>query len=181
MSESNRFAILWAPWRIKYIESPKSQHCIFCIEGAEAKDRENLVVYRGRKSFVMMNRYPYNTGHLMVAPYRHVGDLVELTEEELLDLMKNVNLSIRILREALKPEGFNIGINMGRIAGAGIEDHVHIHVVPRWTGDTNFMPVIAHVKVMPELLESTYDRLRSSLSKVLEEDEIDENRDLHTK
>jgi len=115
-----------------------------------------------------MNRYPYNTGHLIVAPYRHVGDLVELTEEELVDLMKNVNLSIRILREALKPEGFNIGLNMGRVAGAGIEDHLHIHVVPRWAGDTNFMPVIAHVKVMPELLESTYDKLRQALFKVLE-------------
>jgi len=168
VSESNRLAILWAPWRIKYIESPRARTCIFCVEGVEAKDRENLVVYRGSKSFIMMNRYPYNTGHLMVAPYRHVGDLVELTEEELIDLVKNVNLSIRVLREALKPEGFNVGINMGRIAGAGIEDHIHVHVVPRWAGDTNFMPVIASVKVMPELLESTYDRLRSALSKVLE-------------
>jgi ATP adenylyltransferase len=169
MSEPNKFAILWAPWRIKYIESPKARACIFCIEEAETRDRENLVVYRGRRSFVVMNRYPYNTGHLMVAPYRHVRDLVELTEEELLDLMKNVSLSIRILREALKPEGFNIGMNMGKVAGAGIEDHLHIHVVPRWAGDTNFMPVIACVKVMPELLESTYDRLRNALSKVLEE------------
>jgi ATP adenylyltransferase len=105
----------------------------------------------------------------MVAPYRHVRDSLELTEEEMLDLMKSVNLSVRILREALKPEGFNIGINMGRVAGAGIEDHLHIHVVPRWAGDTNFMPVVAHVKVMPELLESTYDKLRGALSKVLKE------------
>lgn len=169
MSEPRRLAILWAPWRIKYIESPKAEACIFCVEGMEAKDRENLVVYRGSKSFVMMNKYPYNTGHLMVAPYRHVRDSLELTEEEMLDLMKSVNLSIRILREALKPEGFNIGINMGRVAGAGIEDHLHIHVVPRWAGDTNFMPVVAHVKVMPELLESTYDKLRGALSKVLKE------------
>jgi len=169
VSEPRKFAILWAPWRIKYIESPKAEACIFCVEGMEEKDRENLVVYRSVKSFVMMNKYPYNTGHLMVAPYRHVRDLVNLTEEELLDLAKSVNLSIMILREALKPEGFNIGINMGRVAGAGIEDHIHVHVVPRWAGDTNFMPVLAHVKVMPELLQSTYDKLRGVLSKVLKE------------
>ena len=179
MSELKKLAILWAPWRIKYIESPKTETCIFCLEKTEEKDRENLVVYRGLKSFIIMNRYPYNTGHLMVAPYRHVGDLQKLAEEELLDLIKNVNLSIRILKEALKPEGFNIGINIGRAAGAGIEDHVHVHVVPRWIGDTNFMPVIAQVKVLPELLESTYDKLKKALSKVLEGAPLSEDRHFH--
>ncbi|MHC1627209.1 MAG: HIT family protein [Candidatus Nezhaarchaeales archaeon] len=168
MSEIKRLAILWAPWRMKYIESPKKETCIFCIGEDKEKDRKNLIVYRGSKSFIIMNRYPYNTGHVMIAPYKHVGDLTLLTDEELLDLMKNVNLSIRILREALKPEGFNIGINMGKVAGAGVEDHVHVHVVPRWLGDTNFMPVISQIKVMPELLETTYDKLREALSKLIE-------------
>ncbi|MDH5816141.1 MAG: HIT domain-containing protein [Candidatus Nezhaarchaeota archaeon] len=167
MSEVKKLAILWAPWRIKYIESPRTETCIFCIGEEVAKDRENLVVYRGVKSFIIMNKYPYNTGHLMVAPYRHVGDILDLMEDELLDLVRNVNLSVRLLRETLKPEGFNIGINMGRVAGAGVEDHLHIHIVPRWAGDTNFMPTIAQVKVLPELLESTYDKLRSTLLKLL--------------
>ena len=166
MSEIKRLAILWAPWRMKYIESPRRETCIFCIGDDESKDKENLVVYRGSKSFIIMNRYPYNTGHLMIAPYRHVGDLTQLSDEELLDLMKNVNLSIKILRETFKPEGFNIGVNIGRVAGAGIEDHVHIHVVPRWAGDTNFMPTIAQVKVIPELLETTYNKLKEALSRL---------------
>ncbi|MEM2213413.1 MAG: HIT domain-containing protein [Candidatus Nezhaarchaeales archaeon] len=169
MGEVKRLAILWAPWRIKYIESPRTKACILCIGEEVARDRELLVVHRGFKSFIIMNRYPYNTGHLMVAPYRHVGDLLELTGDELLDLVRNVNLSVRLLKETLKPEGFNIGINIGRVAGAGIEDHLHVHVLPRWIGDTNFMPTIAQVKVMPELLESTYDRLKASLLKILEE------------
>lgn len=169
MDEVKKLAILWAPWRIKYIESPRTEVCIFCINEETAKDRENLILYRGSRSFIIMNRYPYNTGHLMVAPYRHVGDLLVLTDDELLDLVKNVNLSVRILKETLKPEGFNIGINMGKVAGAGVEDHIHIHVVPRWAGDTNFMPTIAQVKVMPELLEATYDKLRGNLLKLLEE------------
>ena len=168
MNEIKRLAILWAPWRMKYIESPKREACVFCVSENEEKDRENLIVYRGSKSFIIMNKYPYNTGHVMIAPYKHVGDLTLLTDEELLDLMRNVNLSIKILREALKPEGFNIGINMGRAAGAGIEDHVHIHVVPRWLGDTNFMPVISQIKVMPELLETTYNKLREALSKLID-------------
>jgi len=168
MNEIKRLAILWAPWRMKYIESPKRDTCIFCVGENEEKDRENLILYRGSKSFIIMNRYPYNTGHVMIAPYKHIGDLTLLTDEELLDLMRNVNLSIKILKEALKPEGFNIGINIGKVAGAGIEDHVHIHVVPRWLGDTNFMPVISQIKVMPELLETTYNKLREALSRLID-------------
>ncbi|RLF09290.1 MAG: HIT family hydrolase [Thermoprotei archaeon] len=177
-----KLVLLWAPWRMKYITSPKQERCIFCIGSSEDKDPENLVVYRGSKSFIIMNKYPYNTGHLMVAPYRHVGDLAELSDEELLDLMKNVNLSIKILKESMKPEGFNIGVNLGRAAGAGIEDHVHIHVVPRWVGDTNFMPVLSQVKVIPELLEATYSKLKEALSKVLGGAGAKlEDRDIHEK
>ncbi|MEM4575870.1 MAG: HIT domain-containing protein [Candidatus Nezhaarchaeales archaeon] len=180
MNEAKKLAILWAPWRIKYIESPRVESCIFCVSSSEDRDRENLVIYRGAHSFILMNKYPYNTGHLMVAPYRHVKDLISLREDELLDIMKSVNMSIRVLNEALRPEGFNIGINMGRAAGAGIEDHVHVHVVPRWIGDTNFMPILSNVKVIPELLESTYDRLKKALSALLE-GPIHENRDFYKK
>lgn len=168
MTEVKRLAILWAPWRMKYLESLRRETCIFCIGKDSGKDQENLVVYRGLKSFIMVNKYPYNTGHVMVAPYRHVSDLTNLTDEELLDTMKNVSLSIRILREALRPEGFNIGVNLGKVSGAGIEDHIHIHVVPRWLGDTNFMPVVSQAKVIPELPETTCRKLREALSRLMD-------------
>lgn len=180
MNEIKKLAILWAPWRIKYIESPRVESCIFCVSASENRDRENLVIYRGAHSFILMNKYPYNTGHLMVAPYRHVKDLMYLTDEELLDIMKSVKMSIRVLNEALRPEGFNIGINMGRAAGAGVEDHIHVHVVPRWIGDTNFMPVLSHVKVIPELLEATYDRLKKVCQNSLE-GSTHENRNFYEK
>lgn len=150
---------LWSPWRIKYILSPKSPNCVLCEKMADNRDRENYILYRSSKGCIMLNLYPYNSGHLMVVPLKHVPSLEHLDQDELLDLMNLTVKGIEALRSALKPEGFNIGINIGKAAGAGIVDHVHIHIVPRWEGDTNFMAVMAETKVIPELLDQTYDRL----------------------
>ena len=153
---------LWAPWRMKYILGEKSSGCIFCDSAETEDDRSGLVLHRGEKGFVMMNRFPYNNGHVMVAPFRHVGTLEGLNDSESLDLMRLLQLCERAIRTVLKPEGFNIGVNMGRIAGAGVEDHLHIHVVPRWGGDTSFMPVLSETKVINEEVERTYQRLRAA-------------------
>ncbi|MBW1973663.1 MAG: HIT family hydrolase [Deltaproteobacteria bacterium] len=150
---------LWAPWRMEYILKEKDDVCIFCESFAEKKDRETLILFRGESSFIIMNRYPYNNGHLMVAPIRHIANLEDLSEKEKASIFSLIQLSIVCLKKALKPEGFNIGMNLGRIAGAGIEDHLHFHIVPRWAGDTNFMPVLSEVRVMPQLLQESYDQL----------------------
>jgi ATP adenylyltransferase len=155
---------LWTPWRMAYLKpapGTKPRGCIFCAKrrARHTRDRENLVVWRGERAFVMMNLYPYTSGHLMVAPYQHTGDLDALDGETLQEMMLLVGMSIRALRALMKPQGFNVGINLGRAAGAGVADHVHIHVVPRWGGDTNFMPVLAEVRMIPELLPQTYDQL----------------------
>ena len=152
--------ILWAPWRIKYILSPKRKKCFLCEAAKSNNDEENLVVFRGYTCFVILNRYPYNNGHLMIATYRHVGDLAELNMAELFELNFLAQLALRALRRAMKPDGFNIGLNLGKVAGAGVKDHIHVHVVPRWEGDTNFMPVLAETKVIPEALDSTYKKLK---------------------
>ena len=144
---------------MEYIEMDKSGGCILCEKPKEDSDVANYILYRGDKNFVIMNSYPYNPGHLMVAPYRHVASLEELTNEELHEHIEIVSRSIKVLRQVFKPGGFNIGINMGRIAGAGIEDHFHTHIVPRWQGDTNFMPVLSDVRVLPEALTDTYQKL----------------------
>ncbi|MCL6629142.1 MAG: HIT domain-containing protein [Armatimonadetes bacterium] len=158
---------LWAPWRMKYIEEgSKVEGCIFCMFPAELEDRKNLILYRGAKSFIMLNSFPYNPGHLMVAPYKHTADLYELTDEELLDVDHLVRFSIRLLSATMQPDGFNLGVNLGRTAGAGIVDHVHWHIVPRWNGDTNFMPVIGETKVLPESLEATYDKLKRKIDEL---------------
>ena len=157
---------IFAPWRIRYIMSPKHEGCIFCDFPKENRDEERLIVYRGEKCFVMMNNYPYNPGHVMVAPYRHVGSLEELDESEALEIMKLSQRAVKVIRETMDPDGFNIGINLGKVAGAGIEDHIHLHIVPRWNGDTNFMPVIADVKIIPEAVEETYKKLRSGFEKL---------------
>ncbi|HDI31296.1 MAG TPA: HIT domain-containing protein [Thermofilum sp.] len=155
--------ILWAPWRMKYIEYAsieKPKGCFIC-DAAKSEDLdERLVLYKGDKTIVLMNLYPYNTGHLLIAPLRHVPDIEDLDDEELLALFKAVKSSLRSLKRALKPHGFNIGINLGRVAGAGLEEHVHIHIVPRWEGDTNFMPILANTKVIPEALKDTYLKLK---------------------
>jgi ATP adenylyltransferase len=150
---------LWAPWRLEYIQSADQQEgCVFCFAPG-LDDEAGLVVHRGENAFVLLNRYPYAAGHLMVAPYRHVGDLGALTDAEALEIHRLTATAVTVLGEAMAPQGFNLGWNLGRVAGAGIVDHVHQHVVPRWAGDTNFMPVLADVKVMPEALESTRRKL----------------------
>ncbi len=157
---------LWAPWRMQYIYGEPTPGCLFCRVAEERQDEKNLVLYRGEKSLIMLNAFPYNNGHLMVAPYRHTGNFEDLTPEEMLDLMKNTQLGIRILREALHPDAYNVGMNLGKTAGAGIADHLHQHIVPRWDGDTNFMPVIGDTKVLPDALESTYRKLKEALERL---------------
>jgi ATP adenylyltransferase len=150
---------LWAPWRLEYIRSADEQPgCVFC-RAAELPDEEGLVVHRSELAFVMLNKYPYAGGHLLVAPFRHLGELGELTSEEALDIHRRVSVSLGVLAQVMRPQGFNLGWNLGRIAGAGVTDHVHEHVVPRWAGDTNFMPVLADVRVMPEALQETRRKL----------------------
>ena len=151
---------LWAPWRGEFINAEKRSDCIFCTFPAEDRDPENLILGRTEKSFAILNKFPYNNGHLMVIPRRHTDDFTALDSDELLDLSVLLQLSIGILREAYRPQGFNVGMNVGAVAGAGIAGHIHHHVVPRWGGDTNFMPVLATTKVMIEHLESTYQKLR---------------------
>jgi ATP adenylyltransferase len=144
---------------MEYILSDKEQHCIFCELPKQERDRDNLILYRSVHSFVIMNRYPYNNGHILVVPYRHVSALEELDDAVLLDFMKVTRHSVASIRKAFMPDGFNIGINIGRIAGAGMEEHVHLHMVPRWAGDTSFMTVFDEVRVIPEHIMSTYDKL----------------------
>jgi ATP adenylyltransferase len=146
---------LWAPWRLEYIQQADEQEgCIFC------EPDESLVVARAEQAFAILNKYPYASGHLMVAPVRHVGDFSELSDDEALEVHRLASTAIGVLAQAYAPQGYNVGWNLGRIAGAGIVDHVHLHVVPRWAGDTNFMPVLADVKVIPEALADTCRRLR---------------------
>jgi ATP adenylyltransferase len=150
---------LWAPWRLEYIQSADEQEgCVFC-RARDGDDEESLVVHRGKRAFVVLNKYPYASGHLMVAPNRHEGEFGELEDEEALEVHQLAASGLAALAEAMRPQGFNIGWNLGRIAGAGVVDHVHMHVVPRWAGDTNFMPVLADVKVLPEALEHARRKL----------------------
>ena len=151
---------IWAPWRIEYIQIEKPDGCILCDKPKENKDTENYILYRGKKNFVILNSYPYNPGHLMIAPYRHLDSPEKLGEEELHEHYEIVRQSLAVLREVFKPGGFNVGMNLGRVAGAGIADHIHTHVVPRWGGDTNFMPVLADVRVLPEALADSYQKLK---------------------
>jgi ATP adenylyltransferase len=155
---------LWAPWRLEYIQQADERSgCVFCDEAAGTVDpAASLLVHRGDDAIVLMNKYPYSSGHLMVAPRRHVGELGELADEEALEIHRFTAAAVETLRAVYGPDGFNLGWNLGRTAGAGITDHVHAHVVPRWSGDTNFMPVLADVKVIPEHLLETRDRLRAA-------------------
>lgn len=143
-----------------YIQEEKPSGCILCEKPKQDSDAINYILFRGDKNFVMMNTYPYNPGHLMVAPYRHIASLEELADDELHEHFTLVCRSIKVLKEVLSPAGFNLGVNMGKAAGAGIEDHIHTHIVPRWQGDTNFMPVIADIRVVPEALAETYRKLK---------------------
>lgn len=151
--------LLWAPWRMDYIlADKKGKKCIFCPLNGQA-DRRRLILHRTSRSLVMMNRYPYSYAHLMVAPVRHVDQVRNLKKAEMADILSNLGKSIEILSTAFHPDGFNVGMNLGQVAGAGIRHHLHFHIVPRWNGDTNFMPALAEVRVIPEHLNKTYRRL----------------------
>jgi ATP adenylyltransferase len=153
--------VLWAPWRIEYLTGPREEGCIFCRRPAERdRLRENLIVHVGELAFVILNRYPYQSAHLMVIPNRHTDDFTSLTAEENAEMGRLLQACMKALREAYRPEGFNIGMNLGQCAGAGIREHLHYHIVPRWVGDTNFFPMLAGTKSMPELLGEVYDKLR---------------------
>lgn len=144
---------LWAPWRSRYLAGLAARGCIFCAAKRSRDDRRRLVVARGRHAFALLNLYPYNNGHVMVSPYRHVGDLAKLTPAEWTDMLALAQALVRRLKKELRPHGFNLGVNLGRVAGAGIPGHLHLHIVPRWMGDTNFMPVLAGTKVISQSLE----------------------------
>ena len=155
--------VLWAPWRMEYILSEDdAEGCIFCPGDDRDGDEERLILHIGRHIMVMMNRYPYINGHLLVAPIRHLPELELLSHNETLDLLLMVRKSIDILRKVMHPEGFNVGLNLGRVAGAGVEEHMHFHIVPRWNGDTNYMTVFGDVRVIPEHIRETYKKLRPS-------------------
>lgn len=152
---------LWAPWRMEYIQDidQRDEGCIFCAKPDEDNDRENLILSRGEKNFIIMNKYPYNNGHLMVVPYEHCSDSSEIDDAVALEMWQLTNTCKAVLTKAFHPDGFNIGMNIGRTAGAGIDQHIHMHIVPRWSGDTNFMPVIGETKVISQGLLEAYDKL----------------------
>jgi len=152
---------LWAPWRKAYVQGGKKESgCLFCRVAKENKDDTNLVLARKERCFLMLNLYPYNNGHLMIAPYMHVSSLEALPKEDRDELFAAVSAACTNIRKEMNPEGFNIGMNIGGIAGAGVADHIHVHIVPRWGGDTNFMPVVGEVKVISETLQDSYNRLK---------------------
>ena len=156
---------IWAPWRLAYVKDASKdieEECIFCAKPAQDDDVASLIVHRGEQSFVILNLFPYTNGHLMVTPYDHVARLQDLPAETTAEMMALAQRAMGRLEEVYEPHGFNVGFNQGRVAGAGVEHHIHLHVVPRWGGDTNFMPVIADTKVMPQSLEQSYEALKGS-------------------
>jgi ATP adenylyltransferase len=156
---------VWAPWRMAYIQrSERKVGCVLCAKQA-SDDAANYVLYRGERAYIILNLYPYNNGHLMVVPYEHMASLEDLDAPTLTELMLLTKRSLAALREAMAPDGFNVGVNLGRAAGAGIHDHVHVHIVPRWEGDTNFMPVLGETRVIPQMLGDTYTQLLSAIRK----------------
>jgi ATP adenylyltransferase len=166
MLASVRMRNLYAPWRMEYIGAPEEQGCLFCRvwQAPAGDDRRNLVVFRAADALVMMNKFPYNNGHLMVAPRAHVGSLTDLDDERTAAVMRLVRRSLGVLEGVMQPQGFNVGVNIGRVAGAGFPDHVHVHIVPRWNGDTNFLPVLAEVKVVNEHLDRTWEKLSQAFA-----------------
>ncbi len=151
---------IWAPWRMRYILGQKRKGCPFCFKVRGRVAKKHMVLYRGNHCCVVLNNYPYASGHLMVASSRHVANLEDLSKDELCDLFCTVQMSLVALKGALNPQGFNVGLNLGEVAGAGVKDHLHVHIVPRWSGDVNFMPVVGDTKVIPEYVEATYEKLR---------------------
>lgn len=160
MKSDSKLDILWAPWRMEYILGEKESGCIFCTRINQDSDKENLILLRGGNNFVIMNKYPYNNGHLMVVPNRHTSEFDSLSDPEKLEMMNLVSKSMNVLKKTVNPDGFNVGMNIGKIAGAGIDDHLHFHIVPRWAADTNFMPVVGHTKIISEDLGETWERLK---------------------
>jgi len=161
--------VLFTPWRFPYLTSPKSEQpagCIFCIAAASGNDRETLTIYRGERTLVMLNKYPYTNGHVMVAPIAHEALLMQSSDASLRALIRLTAEAQRILSEVYRPDGFNIGMNFGQIAGAGVADHYHMHIVPRWSGDANFMTVTARTRLVPEDLDATFDKLQPHFSKL---------------
>ncbi|HEY2932030.1 MAG TPA: HIT domain-containing protein [Acidobacteriota bacterium] len=153
---------LWTPWRFQYISAtPKSQDCLFCLAVKESRDSETLIVHRGEHCFIILNRFPYNNGHLMIAPYRHIPLLEDASPVERQEMMEFLARCQTLLREIYKPEGFNLGMNIGRCAGAGVAGHIHMHLLPRWGGDANFMSVVGETRVLPEDLKTTYQKISS--------------------
>ena len=159
---------LWAPWRLEYIVADRVDGCIFCVFPTQDDDENNHILLRGKHAYVIMNAFPYSNGHLLVTPYRHIGDFCELSDEENLDIMQLAQKCCYALKNMCRPDGFNIGWNIGTAAGAGIAEHVHMHIVPRWNGDTNFVPVLADVKVIPEALHTTYKKLKAEFDRMAE-------------
>ncbi|MBI5439969.1 MAG: HIT domain-containing protein [Deltaproteobacteria bacterium] len=157
-----RRKILWAPWRLRYVQRTREEGCVFCKVRDEAQDPENLILFRGDATFAILNRFPYNTGHLMVIPNRHVSDPEELSPDEAREVWSLLVRAKRALGAVFRPHGYNVGLNIGVAAGAGIADHLHLHVVPRWTGDTNFMPVLGSTDIISQDLRATYEALRPS-------------------
>jgi ATP adenylyltransferase len=157
---------MWTPWRLDYILSDKQVGCVFCNMLEAEDDRAMLILERNERAFLALNKYPYNNGHLMAVPYHHVDSLEKLKPEDVTGMMAMVDRGVRALRRAMHPEGFNIGMNIGKVAGAGVKDHVHCHIVPRWNGDTNFMPVLAEVRLIPQDLWDTYDQLKQALETI---------------
>ncbi len=170
---------LWAPWRSKYVaDSSKAKKvegfCIFCEFPKQNSDEKNLIVHRSKYAYIILNRFPYNPGHVMIVPYRHISSIDLLDENEVYDVFNLIKITLSSIRKIYSPDGFNIGINIGRTAGAGIESHVHVHVVPRWNGDANFMPVLSNTKVLPEDLDTTYAKLKKAIEDTISnEDSLD--------
>jgi ATP adenylyltransferase len=156
---------IWAPWRLKYVSKANQQtECVFCAKPEEGDDRKSLIVHRGERCYVILNLFPYTSGHLMVAPFEHVGRMQDIDAETTAEMMDLAQQAIRRLEEVYSPEGFNLGLNQGRVAGAGVDGHIHLHVVPRWAGDNNYMPIVADTRVMPQSLDETYDALEGGFS-----------------
>lgn len=151
---------IWSPWRVQYIHNPNPAGCVFCDKAAESKDAENKILLRGKFNFIIMNIYPYNPGHLLIVPFRHIGILEDMTDTERNEHYQLVSRAVGVLRAATRTSSFNVGMNLGQVAGAGIADHVHTHVVPRWNGDNNFMPVIAETRVISQSMEDIYNLLK---------------------
>lgn len=156
---------LWAPWRLAYLNGEgREDGCVFCNKPAldPSEDKKSLILHRGEHCFIIMNLYPYNNGHVMVIPYKHTGDFGELNDGEMLEMMQLTQLTLKVFKRVFDPDGFNTGFNLGRAAGGGITDHIHFHVLPRWAGDTNFMPVLGETRIISEHISDTYDKLKEA-------------------